>query len=254
METFLKWRSSGLKNENGIIVGADISQEWLLPWWWTRYAQHNSMPVAFVDFGMSFQKKAWCKERGELIPLRVFADFVKEASEIDPDTLRAWERECGTHIWGCRAAWFKKPLAFLQTPFQTTLWLDLDCEIRGSVDPLLCHADNPSGIGIALDQHEWPPGVSYPMFNTGVVAFRRGAEAIIEWANRCIQESHLFIGDQEVFSHQINEKKIPVSEISPLYNWSRMREENREALILHWHGNHGKTVIRHQINVEELPK
>lgn len=249
---FLNWRTSNLREEDGVIVGADISQEWLLPWWWKNYRKHNSHPVAFVDFGMSFEKKDWCRERGEFISLRIFDDFVAEKNDIAPENVHLWETDIGTFFWGCRSAWFKKPLAFLQTPFRRSLWLDLDCEIRNSIQKLFEYADSKSGIGLVHDFDNILSDLSYPMYNSGVVPYRRNLPLIIEWARNCLEKNADFSGDQEVLSHMIAMKKIAIAEMPRIYNWSRLQEETGEEIIVHWHGNHGKRVIQSQINLEEL--
>ena len=82
---------------DGIIVGADLTQEWLLPWWWEKYRKNNSYPLAFIDLGMSFEMKDWCRARGEHIPLRV-ADFAAEREEIDPLTAKNWKENLGPNF------------------------------------------------------------------------------------------------------------------------------------------------------------
>lgn len=249
-EKFLTWRASGLNDENGVIIGADITQEWLLPWWWEHYRKHNTYPVAFVDLGLSLEMKDWCREHGELMPLRIYDGFVKEKAEVDPLVAQDLEEEFGKQFWDCRKAWFKKPLACLQTRFQRTIWIDVDCEVRGSIQELFKFADEPSGIAMAKDQCDAP--IHYPIYNSGVIAFRRNLELILLWARNCLEQNHVFRGDQEVFSHLIAETRRAIGEIPPLYNWSRCQKEQADAMILHWHGVYGKHVIRCQINASQL--
>jgi hypothetical protein len=251
-DRFLKWRTSGLRNEDGIVVGADISQEWLLPWWWKNYRKHNSNPVAFVDFGMSFEKKDWCRERGELIPLRIFDDFVTERADVEPEAIQYWEGDLGKAFWSFRSAWFKKPLACLQSPFRRSIWIDLDCEIRGSLLKLFDYADTPQGLGMVRDFGSILSDLNYTIYNSGVISFRRNHPLISDWARNCMERNCDFKGDQEVFSYLIAEKKIDISQVDQRYNWSRLQEETGEEIILHWHGIHGKNVIQSQINLEEL--
>lgn len=227
---------------DGIIVATDQTQEWLLPWWWGHYRKSNAFPVAFIDLGMSFEKKTWCKERGELIPLRV-VDFAKTKEEVDPIVAKELEKEFGTRFWDSRDAWFKKPLACLLSPFQRTLWIDLDCEIRGLLNPLFAYADD----GLAMAPNQFPSPHPYPMYNSGVIAFRQRHPLLKEWTESCYQNNHLFQGDQEVFSHMIAEKGLSISVLPPIYNWGRCQEENPEALILHWHGHYGKCAIQHAL-------
>ncbi len=249
-EKFLTWRRAGLKDEDGLIVGADITQEWLLPWWWERYRKHNTHPVAFIDFGLSLEMKDWCRQRGELIPLRIYDGFVTEKTEVDPAVVRNLEEEFGKQFWDCRKTWFKKPLACLQTRFRRTIWVDADCEIRGPVQALFAFADKPPGIAMAKDQCD--AALHYPIYNSGVIVFRRNLELIVQWARNCLERNHLFRGDQEVFSRLVAETGVVIGEIPPLYNWSRCQKDHAEAIVLHWHGVYGKHVIRNQINISEL--
>ena len=73
---YSQWRTEGLKEEDGILIGSDEHLEWAIPWWWENYSRFNSFPVAFADFGMSEAMRAWCRERGELIDL-TFPGYVR---------------------------------------------------------------------------------------------------------------------------------------------------------------------------------
>ncbi len=50
-----------------IIVSCSKENEWMLPWWWMHYHYHNSLPVAFLDLGISLQAKRWCAKRGVVV-------------------------------------------------------------------------------------------------------------------------------------------------------------------------------------------
>ncbi len=224
----------------GILLGADITQEWILPWWWRHYSQYNHLPVAFVDFGLSFPMKKWCLERGELIPLRV-CDFAAEKPDMDEGLVRQFEADFGSHFWNARNVWFKKPLACLQSPFETTLWLDVDCEVRGSLSSLFTLP----GLAMAVDAIA--PPRPYLTYNSGVMLFRR-PHLFVEWAAAAHEKSALFRGDQELLSSLIAETHYPITLLDPLYNWSRMLGECDAAQILHWHGENGKKVIRQELS------
>lgn len=239
-EEYRRWRTSPVRDEKGIVVATDQTQEWLLPWWWENYRKHNDYPVAFVNFGMSFEKKAWCKERGELIPLFVADIFVKEKEEIDPSICADWEKEFGTKFWPCRNAWFKKPLACLQSPFKHSIWIDLDCEIRASLAGLFERIRTVS----LVKERSGPPAI----YNSGVILFNHGHPLIEEWADQSFEKNQSFAGDQDILSHIIAEKKYPVDELPACYNWSRYHEDHPDVVIHHWHGEFGRSVIRHQIH------
>lgn len=79
----------------GVICGAEITQEWLLPWWWERYREHNALPVVFFDFGMSEEMKEWCKARGELISIPFEDAWVTQRAVIDPALSQQWKKVMG---------------------------------------------------------------------------------------------------------------------------------------------------------------
>jgi hypothetical protein len=214
-----------------------------LPWWWNHYSKHNSHPVAFVDLGMSFEKKQWCKNHGELIPLRV-ADFAAEEHEIDPALTHYWDEGFGKTLWDERRAWFKKPLACLKSPFDQTIWIDVDCEVRGSLSPLFGKS-----FAIAKDFLQYQP--DYPIYNSGVISFSQNHPLLQKWAEWCMQKNHLFRCDQEILSHLIVQHH-KVEELPPEYNWTRCQGDNPNAIVYHWIGPKGKTLIRHQIWMESL--
>jgi hypothetical protein len=246
---YRKWRTCEKREGDGILIAADITQEWLLPWWWNNYQKQNSHRVAFVDFGMSQEKKEWCRDRGALIPLLVADIFVAEREEIAPELILDWEANFGKQFWSCRNAWFKKPLACLQSPFERTIWIDLDCEVRGSILPLFTFSQHASGMALCKD-----PLVKqspYPIYNSGVIVFERGLPLIEEWAHMGFEKNHEFRGDQELLSYLLAGKKV--GELPQEYNWSRCDGENPDALIYHLHGEHGRSVIRHQMtsNIEK---
>lgn len=226
------------KKEKGIIVGSDLTQEWLLPWWWEHYSCSNTFPVAFVDFGMSFEAKEWCRKKGELIVLPEF--FVAEKEEMEKGLVEEMEHSCGKVFWSSRHAWFKKPLACLSSFFERSIWIDLDCEVRSSLAPLF-KLSCPIAMALEASHHQIKD------YNTGVIVFNRDLSLLHEWKERCLQENHLFRGDQDVLRAIIHEKNVPITELFPLYNWSRFKGENEEAVIMHWHGPQGKMIIAHQM-------
>lgn len=235
----------------GILVGADITQEWLLPWWWDHYSKHNSYPVAFIDFGLSFEMKEWCKERGTLIALRM-ADFVPMPDDNHKRQVEAEMPEMKNFLWDKRVVWFKKPFACLSTPFDQTIWIDADCEIKGSLEPIFSYC-RPSKIAIAQDIFNKLPNmigkISYTIYNSGVVAFESIPPLVHEWAKNALEKSGGFLGDQELLSWLVRERKELVEELPLTFNYFHYdlfpRPEN--VLIQHWAGN-DKSEIQKQIN------
>ncbi len=246
---YKKWQRENLLNEDGIIVGVDLTQEWILPWWWERYRRCNSHPVTFVDLGMSQEKKEWCKERGHYIHLPVANVFVAERKEMDPVLVAELEQKHGAQFWYSREAWFKKPLACLQSPYRRSIWLDLDCEVRQDIKGVFDLCENPLGIAIAKDLHYHQT----QCYNTGVVVFKRECHLIEQWAEQAFSLNHEFLGDQDVLSFIMNEQNLQPTLLPSCYNWSRCWGVNPDAIIFHFHGPAGKRLISILIRHESNP-
>jgi hypothetical protein len=237
---FNQWRVEGLKEENGVLIGSDECLEWLLPWWWENYSRFNSFPVAFADFGMSEEMRAWCQERGELIDL-TFPDMYGASNALF--SLFMLEQMDDDAFLQSRNAWFKKPLACLQTPFKRTIWIDMDCEVRGKLGELFAIGEQ----HLALTQDACSSySTTYPIYNSGVFAFPRELPVIQEWAELAIEHNYMFLGDQDLLSWIIDQKKLEVA-MPKIFNWSRLWEPNPEAVVLHWHGPEGKEQISKMI-------
>ncbi len=235
---------------SGVLVGADISQEWLLPWWWEKYKKHNDFPVAFFDFGMSAESKRWCRERGQLIPLSMPAIFVKDKEEVQALISEHWEEHYGENFWQSRLAWFKKPLACSRTPFYNSIWLDLDCEVLRPLLPLFTLCRDSSKIALVKDQ--LAPVSTYPIYNSGVIVFRKDNPLIRQWAEQALAQNDLFRGDQDLLSHLVNEGGFPVEELPYIYNWNIGCGNNPEAAICHWVGERAKAALRDQLILLKL--
>ena len=85
-----------------------------------------------------------------------------------------------------------------------------------------------------------------------MIVFEHGAKLIEHWAEESFKESHLFIGDQDILRSLIDNNKLETGDLPLLYNWSRFNKDNPEAVVMHWHGNYGKTTIAHLIAKKNL--
>jgi len=213
----------------GILVALDEKIEWLLPWWWARYSALNSFPVCFVDLGMSHFGKTFCKERGQVITLEI-----EEVAFANPDYTKQWEEIYGPTLWQARPSWLKKPFALLQTPFEKTLWLDLDCEITACLEELFALEEK---IYLAKE-------LDTDQYNAGVILYRHGIQLIEDWAKILKEEGKNFWGDQEALAKVIKEKNIEIYPLHENYNWHMAHGLNLHAAIIHWVGSWGKEYIR----------
>jgi hypothetical protein len=234
---------------NGIVVGCDANQEWLLEWWWKHYSLHNNYPVAFVDFGMSERSAAWCRERGVFVSLPPVFSPLKP---VAPEKKEQWEFRAGDGIWPFRTAWFKKPLAFLHSPFPTACWIDLDCEIRGSLAPLFDSLEGGADLAIvrepeSVQENDFAQNLILPgevTYNSGVVVFRRGAPLFSLWANISLEQNCEFMGDQNALSRLIYLHEPPLVELPSIYNWKKDLGLNLEAVILHYVCGHKLEILK----------
>lgn len=249
-EEYKQWRQTGLTERDGIIIGSDQSQEWLLPWWWEHFRRHNNLPVTFVDLGLSKNKKEWCRSRGELIPLRVADIFVCGREEVDPKLFCSWKGNEGVDFWENREVWFKKPLACLQSPYRRSIWIDLDCQIMGPLEELFLTCEAPPGFAICRDRYA--NYLTTPTYNSGVIVFQRGLQILETWAELSFTKNHLFRGDQDLLSYLIAEKNILVTELSSIYNWPAPEKSDVPIMIYHWAGSAVKSILRNKLALEQL--
>jgi hypothetical protein len=242
--------------DHGVIVGCDQNQEWLLSWWWQHYSAHNNYPVVFADFGMSSKALAWCKEKGHCISA---CPTVSPIREVPFQIQEKWESTFGKEIWLSRPAWFKKPLACLQAPFSINLWLDLDCKVNGTLEPLLNSLFLGGDIALvrepesyqAVDQERslLANGICY---NSGVIVFVKEAPIIQQWADLAVQNNELFITDQHALSRAIFLHHPALVELPATYNWVKLLGPNEDALIHHYTGGPGKAELLKEMPTDEL--
>lgn len=227
----------------GILLGCDHNQEWMLRWWWSHYSRYNPYPVAFVDFGMSSEAKRWCQSKGHWITLDAPRDFIFPKSLISHELADEWERMYGKELWEGRKKWFYKPFALEQTPFDETIWVDLDCEITGPLSPLFQKIHNHSRMALARDTYAHADEERY---NSGVIAYHKSSPLLPLWTELCFRQNDQFLGDQDALTFLIQNEQIEVAELPSKYNWVVREGINFEAIILHWAGKWGKDVIRRE--------
>jgi hypothetical protein len=233
----------------GIIVGCDRNQEWLLAWWWSHYSAHNTRPVTFVNFGLTTEAIAWCKERGDLLDLTGLnsSEFIKEP---EGQLREKWEARYGKELWSERHAWFKKPFACLSSPYSETIWIDLDCEVKGNLSPLFQTLHLGFDLGLCPESESVqqlhhtleflrPGEVNY---NSGVIVFRKG-DAIDFWVEQTVTCNDLFIGDQQSLSRSLFLRPCNLFSVPAAFNWSPSLGQNDLAVVVHYHGGVFKQLI-----------
>jgi len=255
----VEWTKRLSKEPEGVIVGCSKTQETLLPWWWMNFRLHNNLPVTFINFGdLSNPAINWCKRRGNVITLNFKDCFVAKREDIDPSLATQWE-QTNSYVWIHRPAWFRKPFALLKSPYRNTLWIDLDCQVRGSLKDLFSDYLEEAEIAMApepekeqqLNRERGHTSPNEIMYNAGVIAFNHGCPLILEWAKRALDQNHLFIGDQQLLVRILHDQNWKIEPLPLWYNWPVSHGFNPEATILHWWGSYKAGLLVHIENLEK---
>ena len=200
----------------GVICMTTESQEWLLPWWYENFHRHNpDLPVAFFDLGMSETARQWCREHSTLIEL--------DRAAVTED------------------AWFYKPAACLLSPFSHTIYMDLDCEVLASLDPLygLCG----DGFGVTPDRFD-PYSKRKPPYSAGLLVFKAHDPLLMAWVTELT--SKVYRHDQTALNEVLSPDKVTL--LGEEWNWLRLAGPAPEgAKVLHWTGPDGKAIIREKM-------
>lgn len=211
--------------QKGVLIGSDCKTEWLLPWWWKYYSKYNNFPVAIADFGLSSKMLKWCQKRFQVISIKAPPDFVHQKKTLSKNLAKQWQETYKGDIWQARAAWFKKPLACLQAPFDLTLWLDVDCEVCGPLKPLFDGFEKKSELAIVRESQD---------YNSGVLLFWKRSSFLRKWAELCIKDNDKYMGDQNALTELILSGKVRIKELDPKYNWRMIQGYNDSAVVVHW--------------------
>jgi len=214
--------------EAGIVTGCDKNQEWLLDWWWAQYAAHNTLPVAFFDMGMTDAGREWCRQHGRLMKSPVAGRF-------------------GTGN-------MHKPFVLVKSPWRQTIWLELDCEVRGNVECLLKYGQGATGL---MFDHYYkrqlgagsPP--DEPLYSTGLIVTVNGDKLIPEWCKDTLTRYRQFRNDGDTMKATLWRLKYKPNDIPNELHRVRCEGNHPEALTMHWSGRQGKEIIRRQIAAGE---
>jgi len=242
-----KWRFSKPKQDCGILVFIDAELEHLLPWWWYNYQLRSSYPVTFIDFGMSSKALTFCQERGDVQPMNFDHNYFQIKKEDLPEKKqKLWGSLYGKYLWGCHSKWMLKPFALQITPYQTTLFLDIDTQVLGSLNYLF---ENFSHFSCAKepqsrqDQHKEILLPGEHVYNSGVIIYAHRCKIIELFTEKTLNEHLDFPTDQNVLSRVILQSGLPFCELPTKYNGIASDWIPRNCSILHWCGKSGKKAI-----------
>lgn len=242
----LKWFPSQTVSGEGILTGCDAEQEWMLKWWWEHYAKDNHYPVSFCDFGMSKSARLWCQTKGNLISLE--QPQVAGKSSVTA----SWSKTTTAFAWSKRQAWFCKPLVLLKTPYQKTIWLDIDCRVKGNLEPLFRYIGAKKHVALAQEipsraSSEKAAGL-VPQegicYNTGVIAYMHQSPLIKNWALHACFNNHEALGDQDLLSHLLFKHRLKPQVLPSIYNRIHPQPDALDVVIYHHTSLSGKASIR----------
>ncbi|MEM7174413.1 MAG: hypothetical protein AAF443_00585 [Chlamydiota bacterium] len=257
MTPILRWHS--LKEVHGVITGCDDHQEWLLKWWWSHYRKCNTFPVTFLDFGMSTSARKWCQKKGTVISIELPLSIIGTKKSFSKEVQQNWETLYASTVWKARKGWLSKPIGLMHTPYQRTVWTDLDCQILQPLDPLFDASLSASGVAAVPEvkravAHAKRCGILLPgekAYNTGVLAYCHQSTLITKWAKNTYTRSYEFMGDGEVFGRTIFEEKFQPTELTRKFNRYFRDGVTPETVIVHFVCSGGKHVILKTMQLEK---
>ena len=242
-----------MSNASGVLVGADKKGEWLLPWFYSHFQTHNSnLAMAFADFGMSLEALAWCQKKGKVftVPEILTLDTKQTGFFFQGELWKEWKLDLTTvapERWVC----FRKPVALVNSPFEKTLWLDLDCQVRGDLSPLFSLSLPSSKLGVTpcgsfthVHNLSKEHVILMDKYNTGVILVEKNSPLLHQWLSLSSGQA-FFRTDEGSLSFLIDRNQREITEIPHRYNWPASNwGENEEALIYHWLGKEGKLFLK----------
>lgn len=221
----------------GVILAADAKQEWLLPWWWRHFSATNPhLPITFFDLGLSGSAKAWCKKKGSLLSFTPPKGLVIDTASVSEEKKAEWSKFYPGDFTASRNAWFFKPFIFQKSPYDHSLWLDVDCEVRENLDPLFKPIEEGFHLAIVKFAHE-----QWVAYNSGVVAFSKQGPHLDLWVENTHRYHQDYLGDENILLKTVQDYNLPIAFFPSRYNWPSLIDEKGDPpAIVHHLGEKGK--------------
>jgi len=216
------------KYEQCVLTGCDAKSEWQLEWFMDNYRKQNSsIPIVLCDFGMNPQT---------LNRIKYLFSGIMDLTQSN------------------QKGWFKKPIAMFNSPAKKTLWLDTDCEVKASLEPLF-KMIVPNKLSMVEDK-PWSTRRGEIWHNSGVVGVIGRPQILHNWCNAVTQNPE--VGDQEVLHSLLN----PITRMTHIndlpFEWNVMRlatdhdDYKGPIKIQHHTGDKGKKKIRGLMKIKEV--
>ena len=182
------------KKRRGLLTGCDQTQEWMLKWWLHHAKKQTDLPLSVIDFGMSESAKAYVKNQAHLIDGQpALAPFKRSSKYLFPKNWSLkWQKEASFQ----RPFYFAKILATADSPYDESLWVDLDCKIIDNPIGAFAYMDDRYGASMALDTpdtaNKWqayrfikPKSIAY---QAGVIPFTKTSSLMETWRQLCLDQ------------------------------------------------------------------
>ena len=227
-----------MDTSRGILTGCDRNLELFLPWWFDHLQKHNNLPVAIIDYGLSDWGKRVAKNIGMLIPKK-FISIPK--CKYQPSKAYPKRRH------DARDSYLYKPFGLQQSPFNQTIWLDVDCMVKSCLNLLF---DTPN-FGLVVNDslgQEWAQRYNIfkspetKVLNGGVLVFKSNCPIIQSWVDAVFSKGANHVLDDILLSELIFDEKLPVTFLPESYNtyWPLANDETH---IVHYKNPSGKALI-----------
>lgn len=212
--------------------------ELFLPWWFDHIQKHNTLPVAIIDYGLSEFGKRVAQNIGLLIEKKPIS--IDECQEAPSKAFPTFRHEA-------RKLYMYKPFGLASSPFEHTIWLDVDCKVRCDLTQMF---DTP-GFKIALtsvdgqkwaQEHQVFSAADTPLFNTGVLVVEKNSPVLQSWCNKTLQDSASYVLEDVLLSELIATENLPITILPSTYN-THWKCADTTTKIVHFMNHYGKAVI-----------
>ncbi|MEM7174414.1 MAG: hypothetical protein AAF443_00590 [Chlamydiota bacterium] len=259
--------------QRGVVIGCDQQQEWLLKWWWNHYVEQNTFPVTLFDFGISCAARLWCQKRlnvvsfppprslflskGQLTCISKLAEeeaWPSSSSNRPSGSFSApsrhilWPNRVAHYVWAVRPIWFAKAFCLARSPYQETLWLDLDCEVKQSLSLLFASSSLGDGFALTRDAPHYVAAfqkcgalrAGVQGYQAGVIAFHRSSPVLHSWIDACYTLCNQEFSEQSTLSHLLHRSRFAFTSLAEDNNWLFPEIANPKAVIIHHTGASSK--------------
>lgn len=245
---------SNSHRSQGIITGCDQSQEWMLKWWLEHAEKNAGMPLSFVDFGLSKSACIYLKNRGinVLDGSSILKPFLTKSHYSYPSSwIEKWKRESTSQ----RPFYFAKPLACLLSPYDQTLWVDLDCKIVQTPKQAFSYIDPNFGMTMSLDSEQtainWQEqglidkgSVAY---QAGVIAFNKDSSLMLTWKQLCLSSYDTEYSEQTAIINYLHRNKKTLQLLPSFFNHLNPHQHQKVS-IAHYGGHWHKLYLIRELN------